>query len=515
MTRKILVLGLSVLPTLALGMEHAPDSVHHLSQVEVLGKHIKKPAKKSLGLSRTDVSLDKLPMTINTIDMKDLAMRGLYQPMEALRFSSGTGIRQTYGAFLQLSIRGFDYAPVVVDGMRDERTTFNSYPLSDLSDVESIEILKGPASVLQGHSAVGGTMNITRRKAIQQTNISAYLSYGSFDSKRAMVSAGGYLGQGWSILSGVAYAGGEGWRSRGDRNFKAYTTASKVWNNNTLDLRLSYHNDFYGTEAGLPAVFTTPIYDSRTNEEYLKPGQLQPKIRRDARYNNESDEMYHRSLYFTANWTSQLTDWLKLREQFSLSHDDIDYFSTEELSYLTSTKLNADGSAPYAHYYMSKDKDGKEVKTFVDLSRVQLTSPLRFRHMAKTAQNQLSLEAKFQTYGFAHNLNAGYALSFMDRVSFTGYQFGPKADTQDVTGAGLNSIISAYDPISAGPMQSRFSKANPMKVLSHGFFVQDVVEFSPMLQAMLAMRYDLYSYTTWHACRQQRWRHSLHRAREV
>lgn len=493
MTRKFLVLSLSMLPAFALANEHMPDSVHHLNQVEVLGNHSKKAVKKP-ALSRTDVPLEKLPMTINTIDIKDLTQRGMFQPTEALRFSTGTGIRKTYGAFLQLSVRGFDYAPIVVDGMKDERTTFNSYPLSDLSDIESIEVLKGPASVLQGHSAVGGTMNITRRKAIRQTNASAYLSYGSFDQKRAVVSAGGYLGQGWSILSGLSYAGGEGWRSTGDRNFKVYTTANKVWGHNILDLRLSYNNDFYGTEAGLPAVFTTAVYDSKTTLEYLKPGQLQPNIRRNARYNNESDAMYHRNLNFTANWTSQLTDWLKVREQFSLNHDDIDYFSTEELSYQTSTELNADGSAPYAHYYMSKDKQGNEVKTFVDLSRVKLTYPLRFRHMAKTAQNQLSLEAKFDTYGFSHNLNAGYALSFMDRVSFTGYQFGPNAKTQDVSGPGVFSLISAYEPISAGPMETRFSKANPMKVMSHGFFVQDVIEFSPMLQAMLALRYDLYTF---------------------
>lgn len=494
MTKKIYMLCLSALPALALASPTEVDSVQHLNQVEVLGTRILKSKKKNPGLSRNDIPLEKLPMTINTIDMKALSMRGMYQPLEALRFSTGTGLRRTYGAFLQLSVRGFDYAPIVVDGMRDERSTFNSYPLSDLSDVESIEILKGPASVLQGHSAVGGAMHITRRRATDRTSVSAYLDYNSFDQMRANLSAGGYLGQGWSLLSGVAYATGEGWRSRRDRNFKAYTTASKVWKNNEINLRLSYHNDFYGTEAGLPAVFTTPVYDSQTNEIALAPGQIQPKIRRDARYNNESDEMYNRNLNFTFGWTSQLNSWLKLREDFSLNHDDIDYFSTEELSYPTSTKLTDDGKAPYAHYFIGKNKEGQDEKKYVDLSKVQLTFPLRFRHMAKTIQNQLSLEAKLDTWGIKHNLNLGYAFSFMDRVSFTGYQLGPKYTRQDITGPGLNSIISAYDPISAGPMTPRFSKANPMKVVSHGIFVQDVLDILPELQAMLALRYDHYGY---------------------
>lgn len=493
MTKKIYVLCLSALPCFALAGNYEADSVRNLHQFEVLGTRVTKPSR-NLSLSRTDVPLSKLPMTINTIDMKDLALRGMFQPMDAMRFSTGAGMRRTYGAFLQVSVRGFDYAPVVVDGMRDERTTFNSYPLSDLSDVESIEILKGPASVLQGHSAVGGAMNITRRRATKETNASAYIDYNSFRQMRTMASAGGYLGQGWSILAGVAHMGGEGWRSTRDRNFKAYATASRSWAGNELDLRVSYNNDFYGTEAGLPAVFNTPIYDSKTKEIYLQPGQLQPQIRRNARYNNESDAMYHRNFNFSLNWTKELASWLKLRETFSYNDDDIDYFSTEELSYPVSSELTKDGQPPYAHYYMGKDKDGNPAPTYVDLSKVQLTFPLRFDHLAKTYQNQISLEARLKTGFIRHSINVGYSLSFMDRVSFTGYQFGSRYTVQDVAGPGVNSIISAYDPISAGPMQTRFSKANPSKVLTHGFYLQDVLEFNPMLQAMLAVRYDRYSF---------------------
>ena len=493
MRKKLFAFCLLALPSLSYAMSHSIDSVHNLSQVDVVADMLRKKVKTN-NLARMDVPLAMLPMTINSIDMKDLTKRGLYQPMDALRFATGAGFRRTYGAFLQLNIRGFDHSPVIMDGMRDERTTFNSYPLSDLSDVESLEILKGPASVLQGHSAVGGVLNITRRKATQKTNVNASLDYNTFEQMRVVASAGGYLGDGWSMLSGIAHSRGEGWRSKRDQNFKVYTTLSKVWDNNELDFRLSYHNDFYGTEAGLPAVFDKPVYDVKTNAIYLQPGQLQPGIRKEARYNNESDAMYNRNLNFSANWTSQLTSWLKLREQFSFNGDDIDYFSTETLTYPTSDKLNEKGEAPYPHYYLHKEKDGSEIRRYVDLSRVQLTYPLRFRHMAKTVQNQLSLESKLYTGDFKHNVNLGYAVSYMRRTSFTGYNFGGSEGIQDITGPGLFSYISAYNPKSAGPMETRFSKANPSNVLSNGIYVQDVIEFSPMLQAMAALRYDHYRY---------------------
>ena len=380
MRKKLFAFCLLALPSLSYAMSHSIDSVHNLSQVDVVADMLRKKVKTN-NLARMDVPLAMLPMTINSIDMKDLTKRGLYQPMDALRFATGAGFRRTYGAFLQLNIRGFDHSPVIMDGMRDERTTFNSYTLSDLSDVESLEILKGPASVLQGHSAVGGVLNITRRKATQKTNVNASLDYNTFEQMRVVASAGGYLGDGWSMLSGIAHSRGEGWRSKRDQNFKVYTTLSKVWDNNELDFRLSYHNDFYGTEAGLPAVFDKPVYDVKTNAIYLQPGQLQPGIRKEARYNNESDAMYNRNLNFSANWTSQLTSWLKLREQFSFNGDDIDYFSTETLTYPTSDKLNEKGEAPYPHYYLHKEKDGSEIRRYMDFYRVQLTYPLRFRHL--------------------------------------------------------------------------------------------------------------------------------------
>lgn len=494
MRKRIFAICLLALPTFSYAMSHSIDSVHSLNQLDVVADMLRKKVKTN-NLARMDVPLAMLPMTINSIDMKDLAKRGLYQPMDALRFATGAGFRKTYGAFLRLNVRGFDDSPVIVDGMRDERTTFNSYPLSDLSDVESLEILKGPASVLQGHSAVGGVLNITRRKATRETTVNTRLDYNTFDQMRIFASAGGYLGDGWSILSGIAHSRGEGWRSKRDQNFKVYTTMSKVWHDNELDFRLSYHNDFYGTEAGLPPVFHQPVYDTKTDAIYLQPGQIQPGIRNEARYNNESDAMYNRNLNFSANWTSQLTPWLKLREQISFNDDDIDYFSTEELTYPTADKLKENGDAPYPHYYIyKKDKNSPEIRTYVDLSRVQLTYPLRFRHLAKTVQNQLSLEAKLYTRDFKHNLNLGYAVSYMHRTSFRGVNSKSSDEMPDFTGPGFHSYISAYDPKSAGPMEARFSKVDPMNVFSNGVYLQDVVEFSPVLQAMAALRYDSYRY---------------------
>lgn len=55
---------------------------------------------------------------------------------------------------------------MAVDGFRDERSLLNNVPFGDLSSVESIEVLKGAAAVLSGHSVMGGVINIVRKKAV-------------------------------------------------------------------------------------------------------------------------------------------------------------------------------------------------------------------------------------------------------------------------------------------------------------------------------------------------------------
>ena len=83
---------------------------------------------------------------------------------------------------------------MMIDGIRDERSAINnSYPVPDLSCIESIELLKGPASVLYGHSAVGGTLNIVRKSPSEKQSVNARLAYGSYENKEATLGMGGKL----------------------------------------------------------------------------------------------------------------------------------------------------------------------------------------------------------------------------------------------------------------------------------------------------------------------------------
>jgi iron complex outermembrane receptor protein len=76
-----------------------------------------------------------------------------------------------------------------VDGMRTEATLnrFNT----QLNNAESIEVLKGPSSVLYGAEAVGGVINIIRKKPQGTPSFDFMYKGGRFNSHQV---AGGATG---------------------------------------------------------------------------------------------------------------------------------------------------------------------------------------------------------------------------------------------------------------------------------------------------------------------------------
>jgi iron complex outermembrane receptor protein len=64
-----------------------------------------------------------------------------------------------------------------------------------LDNVERIEVIKGPASVLYGGEAMGGVVNIITRKPERKSESQLQLSYGSFNTSQLNLSQGGKLGR--------------------------------------------------------------------------------------------------------------------------------------------------------------------------------------------------------------------------------------------------------------------------------------------------------------------------------
>ena len=137
---------------------------------------------------RGDVPLEELPQTVQTLDgsvLDELAITGL---TESLSLASGIAQQNNFGGLWDsFAIRGFagdENFPsgFLVNGFNGGRGYAGP---RDASNVERIEILKGPNGAVFGRGEPGGTINIITKKAdLAETFGSFSVSAGSFDTYR-------------------------------------------------------------------------------------------------------------------------------------------------------------------------------------------------------------------------------------------------------------------------------------------------------------------------------------------
>lgn len=463
--------------------EEKTDTALVIDEVEVISS-----AKKSSVL-KLDVPVKFMPVSTNTITAQTLQHRNITDIQTASRFMPGVRIRQTYGAFQQISVRGFDHSIIMVDGVRDERSSIdNSYPFMDLSAVQRIELIKGPQSVLYGTSAVGGIINVVRRAPSADTHIYSKLAYGSWNNLNAQIGFGGKLAGPFNYLATVNYQHTDGWRDNERTRRSAYLTiGGMMTSKDELNIRFGGQSDRYATEIGLPPLLSYDVLSEKTGSVVLPAFTQQSGLDRKNRYNSESDFMKNKNLNASLEYKHIFGKSAKLMDKLSYSYDDIDYFGTESLDYLTSN------NPIYDTYYMSGGK-----KKYICTDSIYYSFPLRFSHIAKTLNNQLELSGQFNIGSVKNNYLAGYSMIYLRRVSYTGYTFRADGtdskETSDVWGPALTAHGSIYDAESLGWMKTQFGKATPQDRWQHGIYFHDVLDFNKHWKAMVSARFDLYNY---------------------
>lgn len=116
---------------------------------------------------RTPKSLLKIPMSIDVIDRNTLDRHQVRDIQDMVRYEPGISVdRQTsmtnpFGQLNSFNIRGVggNRVQILVDGARvQERTTDGSRDFVDPFNMKSVEITRGPNSVLWGADALGGVV---------------------------------------------------------------------------------------------------------------------------------------------------------------------------------------------------------------------------------------------------------------------------------------------------------------------------------------------------------------------
>ena len=144
--------------------------------------------------SRLGLSVRETPASVEILSQDAIQQRGARTFSEALRGMAGITGGGPPSAPTTLSTRGFTSLMYLYDGVRGSGAGVTNR-VQDTWNYDRIEMLKGPASVLDGEGAIGGVVNfVTKRPDRSNPNKEALISYGSYGSTRAAFGFGGALG---------------------------------------------------------------------------------------------------------------------------------------------------------------------------------------------------------------------------------------------------------------------------------------------------------------------------------
>jgi iron complex outermembrane receptor protein len=236
-------------------------------EVIVVGEHIHAvplTERNSTG-SRLDITALETPATIQTLAGDMLRLRGDTDVVRAVARAAGIAAMPSTGSGgYGFSARGFGSSSVTLlyDGMKSLiNTGSTTYPY-DTWNVERIEVLNGPASVLYGGGAIGAAVNIIPRKPSSSAGNTLYVAGGSDTTWQAAVDSTGPLAEDLLYRIDVSRHSSDGYVQRGESDSTSVTAALEYIVSDTLDMTLSVD---YGDRDGLEYL-GAPLIGGRARE---------------------------------------------------------------------------------------------------------------------------------------------------------------------------------------------------------------------------------------------------------
>ncbi|WP_336035385.1 TonB-dependent receptor plug domain-containing protein [Acinetobacter bereziniae] len=179
--------------------------------------------------TRSEESLKNIPVRLSVIDQKTIEQNPLLNVSDVIQRDPAVYIKQSggIGQVSEIALRGTKavHTLVLKDGARlnSQNELGPLYPaFLDTTDVQQIEILKGPASVQYGSDAIGGVVQLISKKPVKS---GAELTgiYGENNTYKAIAKADLVTDQGF-----YAQVGGQRLESDGTRIFESQPKNEKA-----------------------------------------------------------------------------------------------------------------------------------------------------------------------------------------------------------------------------------------------------------------------------------------------
>ncbi|QBM74699.1 TonB-dependent siderophore receptor [Sphingomonas sp. AAP5] len=240
-----------------------------------------RPSSEATAGTKSSAPIAETPQSISVISAAEIADLGLSNLNQALRFVAGVTTEQRGSSaevYDQFKLRGFD-APQFLDGLKLIGGASYLEPQIDVSRLDRIEVIKGPASVLYGQSGPGGLVALSSKLPLDKPLYGAVSgTYGSYDLYRADADVGGKIGDAllWRINGSVNGAHTQQTFSARERQTVSGALTFNLDPATKLTLLGAYSNDpqngSYGVFPASGTFLPNPNGQLATSTDFGEPG---------------------------------------------------------------------------------------------------------------------------------------------------------------------------------------------------------------------------------------------------
>ena len=392
-------------------------------------------AATSASGTKTEMALRDVPQTINVVPAAVIRDQNAMSIQDIMKNIPGVGLSTGDGQRDQVFIRGFTaIGDQFVDGFRDDALYFR-----DLSNVERLEVIKGPAAVLYGRGSSGGLVNrITRKPGVDITDVA--LSLTNTNGRRGEVDVG-RVGEtvDWRVTGAREVSDSYREQQFIKRTALAPSVAIRLSGATKLLLQGDYLEDRRLTDFGIPSWHGRPVaVDAGT---YYGAANAR-----------DADFSQSRVVSTAATLTHKFSDSLSLRNAFRY----YDYHLDRNNTNISGNVNEVNGTMKLGHAKLNRDESGWFNQT--ELTQKLVTGTLRHEVL----------------YG------AEFGKQNKDASNWASTVVAPNVSI-------FNPVLPVVDRSKLGARSDTFGTYDTAAA-----YVQDAIAFSDEWKALAGLRYDRY-----------------------
>jgi iron complex outermembrane receptor protein len=422
----------------------APGASAPGEAITVTGWRLRELDLTSSTASRLGLSIRDTPATIDQIDAAEILTRGFRTVEEATVSLPGLTSGGSPGDPSLFSMRGFTGEQITLlhNGLYLGPANMVNRP-GNTFNIASIEVLKGPASVLYGQGTIGGAVNVINKRADFDRDTLQFLgSYGTFDTVSAGVGGNVMLSDALAARLDASYHRTSGYVD--DAPSRSLNLTGSLLYRPTGSLSVEFSIDFLRDR--LSPYFGTPLIPLSAARDPLRSILSSTQglaVDRELRFENYNVEDYR-----TRSW--------QLWPRVAIAWSPSDAITISNTAYW----FHADRQWANAENYVFNPSTG-----LIDRDRFFVF------HNQDLAGNQLSAAFTHAPFGLENKLVLGIDYSHLDFVRSRGFPDGDSVDR--------------YAPVpgSFGPFAKRVS---PTRWDQAAIFGEDVLNLTPVLKLVSA-----------------------------